>query len=54
MDRRISTSSADLDSLVDRIRGEFNEMPGLQLTEAPAARLWGVEAADAVTSSTFL
>jgi hypothetical protein len=33
----------DLGALVDRVRGEFNEMPGLQLTEAQAARLWGVE-----------
>jgi hypothetical protein len=33
----------DLEPLVERVRGEFNEMPGLQLTEAQAARLWGVE-----------
>lgn len=33
----------DLVSLVERVRGEFNEMPGLQLTEEQAARLWGVE-----------
>jgi hypothetical protein len=33
----------DLARLVDRVRGEFNEMPGMQLTEAQAARLWGVE-----------
>jgi len=33
----------DLGSLVERVRGEFNEMPGLQLTEAQAARLWGLE-----------
>jgi len=35
----------DLVSLVERVRGEFIEMPGLQLTEAQAARLWGVEQA---------
>jgi len=29
--------------LVDRIRGEFIEMPGLQLTTAQAARLWGMD-----------
>ena len=28
-------------TLVDRVRGEFMEMPGLQLTMAQAARLWG-------------
>ena len=33
----------DLARLVERVRGEFYEMPGLQLTEAQAARLWGVE-----------
>jgi len=35
----------DLEPLVERVRGEFNEMPGLQLSEAQAARLWGVEQA---------
>jgi hypothetical protein len=35
----------DLGNLVERVRGEFNEMPGLHLTEAQAARLWGVEPA---------
>jgi hypothetical protein len=35
----------DLGPLVERVRGEFNEMPGLQLTEDQAARLWGVEKA---------
>jgi hypothetical protein len=35
--------AVDLGNLAERVRGEFNEMPGLQLTEAQAARLWGVE-----------
>jgi hypothetical protein len=30
-------------ALVDRVRGEFNEMPGLQLTIPQAARLLGIE-----------
>jgi hypothetical protein len=30
-------------ALVSRIRSEFNEMPGLQLTLPQAARLWGLE-----------
>lgn len=34
-----------LHSLTDRIRGEFLEMPGLQLSVAQAARLWGLDAA---------
>jgi hypothetical protein len=29
--------------IVARVRGEFLEMPGLQLTVAQAARLWGLE-----------
>ena len=30
-------------SLLRRIRSEFIEMPGLRLTPAQAARLWGME-----------
>jgi hypothetical protein len=30
-------------ALVSRIRSEFMEMPGLQLTLPQAARLWGLE-----------
>ena len=30
-------------SLVERIRGEFREMPGLQLTLAQAQRLFGLD-----------
>jgi len=33
-------------ALTERVRGEFNEMPGLQLTIPQAARLWGLEIAD--------
>jgi hypothetical protein len=29
--------------LVDRARSEFNEMPGLRLTVAQAARLWALD-----------
>jgi hypothetical protein len=32
-------------NLVERVRSEFNEMPGLRLTPAQAARLWGMDAA---------
>jgi hypothetical protein len=31
------------DALLQRVRGEFFEMPGLRLTEAQARRLWGIE-----------
>ncbi len=45
---------------VDRVRGEFLEMPGLQLTMPQAARLWGMDQAacraiiDALVESSFL
>ena len=29
-----------IDSVVTRVRGEYSEMPGLQLTCAQACRLW--------------
>jgi hypothetical protein len=33
----------ELHAVLERVRGEFNEMPGLRLTPAQAARLWGLE-----------
>ena len=33
----------DARALLERVRGEFNEMPGMQLTMAQAARLWGMD-----------
>jgi hypothetical protein len=30
-------------ALVNRVRGEFIEMPGLDLTMAQAERLWGLD-----------
>jgi hypothetical protein len=30
-------------ALEERVRGEFIEMPGLQLTMAEASRLWGLD-----------
>lgn len=33
----------ELEAVVQRIRAEFNEMPGLRLTLAQATRLWGLE-----------
>ena len=35
----------DFQALVERARGEFLEMPGLQLTINQAARLWGLDTA---------
>jgi DNA-binding GntR family transcriptional regulator len=43
MNPGVSTRPEDLGRIVERVRGEFNEMPGMQLTEAQAARLWGLE-----------
>lgn len=36
---------SSLSPLVQRIEGEYREMPGLKLTEAQAQRLWGLDAA---------
>jgi hypothetical protein len=38
----VTRGSADDDSL-DRIRGEYLEMPGMSLTERQAQRLWGLD-----------
>jgi hypothetical protein len=49
-----------LPALVDRVRSEFLEMPGLQLTLSQASRLWGLEAPacrsviDSLVESAFL
>jgi hypothetical protein len=46
--------------LVERVRSEFMEMPGLRLTPAQAARLWGLDAGvcdsviDVLVADTFL
>jgi hypothetical protein len=34
-----------IDDVLQRIQGEFSEMPGLRLTVAQAQRLWGLERA---------
>ncbi len=50
----------DFHRLVHRVRSEFNEMPGLQLTLPQAARLWGLDQAvsrqviDALVEGSFL
>ncbi len=31
------------EDIIDRVRGEFLEMPGLRLTEPQARRLWALE-----------
>jgi hypothetical protein len=38
-----------LESLVARVRGEYQEMPGLRLNFAQACRLWQVDAATCET-----
>ncbi len=35
-------SSAEFHQLLARVRSEFMEMPGLQLTPGQAGRLWGL------------
>lgn len=34
-----------MEALVQRVRGEFREMPGLRLTFAQACRLWQMDSA---------
>lgn len=35
----------DYSAIVERVRAEYREMPGMRLTPAQAMRLWGVDAA---------
>ena len=35
--------TVEIQNVIERVRGEFNEMPGLRLTPEQAARLWGLE-----------
>ena len=50
----------DIQTLVQRVRSEFLEMPGLRLTPAQAARLWHVDSTlcqqiiEALVGSSFL
>jgi hypothetical protein len=39
----VTTHPDDIATLLARIRGEYLEMPGLRLSAAQAARLWGLE-----------
>jgi hypothetical protein len=47
-------------AVVERVRGEFLEMPGLQLTMPQAVRLWGLDpeacraVIDALVDAAFL
>jgi hypothetical protein len=36
-------SLVEMHPIVERVRSEFLEMPGLRLTTAQAARMWGLE-----------
>jgi len=50
----------ELEDVVQRIRAEFREMPGLRLTPAEATKLWGLEhntcraVIDALVATAFL
>jgi len=50
----------ELERVIQRIREEFREMPGLRLTTAQAMRLWGLEqpmcraVIDALVAAAFL
>lgn len=50
----------EIQGVLDRVRGEFNEMPGLRLTPEQAARLLGLdrkacdEVLDRLVAASFL
>src|SRR5215475_10719299 len=52
--------SMRIDDVLQRIQGEFTEMPGLRLTPAQAQRLWGLDRSicdqllDALVKTNFL
>jgi hypothetical protein len=46
VDGGVAMSPAEIDAVVHRVRAEFLEMPGLQLTVPQAARLWGLDRDD--------
>ena len=39
----VTDAMANRDFLVARVRGEYREMPGLQLTVTQACRLWQID-----------
>lgn len=41
--------TTDIMGFVSRVRGEFEEMPGLRLTERQAQKLWALDAASCST-----
>jgi hypothetical protein len=56
----LKLETLEFHQLVDRVRSEFLEMPGLRLTLPQAARLWGLDlpsceaVVDALIRSAFL
>ena len=56
----VNLDTREFHELVDRVRSEFLEMPGLRLTLPQAARLWGLDlrsceaVVDALIRSAFL
>jgi hypothetical protein len=56
----LNLDTLEFHQLVDRVRSEFLEMPGLRLTLPQAARLWGLDlpaceaVVDALIRSAFL
>lgn len=39
----MATMVLDLSDVLQRVRGEYREMPGLNLTQPQAQRLWGLD-----------
>jgi|SoiMethySBSTD1v2_1073268.scaffolds.fasta_scaffold00227_62 hypothetical protein len=40
-----SVETTVLDDLLDRVKGEYKEMPGMCVTRTQAQRLWGLDSA---------
>jgi hypothetical protein len=56
----VQTRTSAIDGWLDRVRGEYLEMPGLRLTLAQAARFWSLDQStcarvlDALVETRFL
>lgn len=41
----VERTSPALDAVLNRVKGEYNEMPGMCVTPMQAQRLWGLDSA---------
>jgi hypothetical protein len=43
--RKTTENTRALDDVLNRVKGEYNEMPGMCVTRTQAQRLWGLDSA---------